>query len=269
MLLAEVEYARPESVDDAVRILSGHDNARVLAGGQSLVNVMKTRVASPDVVVDIGRLDELKRIATAADGSLEIGAGVTYSELIGSDAVRAARPLLADVAVRIADVQVRNRGTIGGNVCSNDPTNHFPPVLAAIGARMTIRSLEGERTVSADEFFEGVFMTAVAPGELLTRVGVPALQSGEADGFASVTIGKDGTGIVNVAAHVANGNARVAIGCVAATPVVVTAAADEVAVRDAVQSAGLDPPSDVHASADYRRHVAAVCAVRALQAALG
>jgi len=267
MLLAEVEYARPESVDEAVRLLSGRDNARVLAGGQSLINVMKVRVASPDVVVDIGRIRDLKGIK-AVDGSLQIGAGVTYSELVASDDVRSARPILADVAIRIADVQVRNRGTIGGNICSNDPTNHFPPVLAAVGASMTIRGLEGERTVSAEEFFEGVFMTAVAPGELLTRVTVPALQPGQGDGFAAVTIGKDGTGIVNVAASVAGGNARIAIGCVAAIPVVLTAAADEVAVRDAVESAGLDPPSDVHASADYRRHVAAICAVRALDAAL-
>jgi aerobic carbon-monoxide dehydrogenase medium subunit len=266
MLLAEVEYARPETVDEAVRLLAGHDNARVLAGGQSLVNVMKVRVASPEVVVDIGRIADLQGISTAPDGSLEIGAGTTYAELIASEEVRARRPILADVALKIADVQVRNRGTVGGNICSNDPTNHFPPVLAAIGATMTIRSAEGERTVAADDFFEGVFVTAVSPGELLTRVTVPALEGG--DGFAAVSIGKDGTGIVNVAAHVSNGNARIAIGCVAATPVVLTAAADEVAVRDAVQSADLDPPSDVHASADYRRHVAAVCAVRALNAAL-
>ena len=266
MLLAEVEYARPDSVDEAVRLLAGRDNARVIAGGQSLVNVMKTRVASPDVLVDIGRLADLKRIATAADGSLELGAGVTYSELIASEDVRRARPIIADVAIRIADMQVRNRGTLGGNICSNDPTNHYPPVLAAVGASMTIRSLEGERTVGAEEFFEGVFVTAVSPGELLTRVTVPPLEGG--DGFASVTIGRDGTGIVNVAAHVANGNARIAIGCVAATPVVLTAAADEVAVKDAVESARLDPPADVHASADYRCHVAGVCAVRALRAAL-
>jgi carbon-monoxide dehydrogenase medium subunit len=267
MLLAEVEYARPETVDEAVRLLSGRDDARVLAGGQSLINVMKVRVASPEVVVDIGRIVELRGVRRT-DAGLEIGAGTTYSDLIGSDDVHTARPLLAEVAIRIADVQVRNRGTIGGNVCSNDPTNHFPPVLAAIGASLTIRSLEGERTVGAEEFFEGVFMTAVTPGELLTHVTVPALAEGEGDGFASVTIGRDGTGIVNVAARVAGGNARIAIGCVAATPVLLTAAADEVAVRDAVESAGLDPPSDVHASADYRRHVAAVCAVRALREAL-
>jgi carbon-monoxide dehydrogenase medium subunit len=267
MLLREVEYARPDTVDEAVRLLSVRDNARVLAGGQSLINVMKVRVASPDVVVDIGRIADLKGIRQTGDG-LVVGAGVTYAELIASEGVRAVRPIVADVAIRIADVQVRNRGTIGGNICSNDPTNHFPPLLAALGASMTIRSLEGERTVGADDFFEGVFMTAVAPGELLTTVTIPPLAAGQGDGFAAVTIGKDGTGIVNVAATVKDGNARIAIGCVAATPVVLTAAADEVAVRDAVRSASLDPPSDVHASADYRRHVAAVCAVRALREAL-
>jgi carbon-monoxide dehydrogenase medium subunit len=267
MLLREVEYARPQTVDEAVRLLSSRDNARVLAGGQSLINVMKVRVASPDVVVDVGGLGELKGIRTGDGGSLEIGAMATYDEIIRSQEVKRERPILADVALRIADVQVRNRGTIGGNICSNDPTNHFPPVLAALGASMTIRSLEGERTVTADEFFEGVFVTAAAPGELLTRVTVPGLRPAQRDGFASVTVGKDGTGIVNVAASVSNGNARIAIGCVAAVPVVLTVAADEVAVRDALASAALDPPADVHASAEYRRHVAGVLAVRAVREA--
>src|ERR1041385_511222 len=110
MLLAEVDYARPETVDEAVRLLAGRDNARVLAGGQSLVNVMKVRVASPEVVVDIGRIADLKGVR-ATDAGLEIGAGTTYAELIASEDVRARRPILADVALKIADVQVRNRGT--------------------------------------------------------------------------------------------------------------------------------------------------------------
>ena len=123
---------------------------------------------------------------------------------------------------------------------------------------------EGERTVGADEFFEGVFQTAVHPGELLTKVAIPA--KGDArDGWASVTLGTEGTGIVSVAACVSGGNARLAIGCVAATPVVVTASADETAVKDAVRAADLDPPADVHASADYRRHLAEVLAARAVR----
>jgi carbon-monoxide dehydrogenase medium subunit len=277
MLLREVDYARPKSVEQAVQLLSTHDNARVLAGGQSLINVMKVRVASPDLVVDIGRLPGLREIRIAG-GTLELGATVTYSELIESDDARASRPILGEVALTIADVQVRNRGTVGGNLCSNDPTNHLPPLMVALGASMTIQGAGGERTVGAEEFFEGVFVTAAAPGELLTRVGVPVRQFGQGDGFASVAVGKDGTGIVNVAASVRLNDqieeARVVIGCVAATPVrasrmeqaLAGANADVGEIRAAAKGLGaaFDPPSDVHASADYRRHLAEVLAVRAV-----
>jgi CO/xanthine dehydrogenase FAD-binding subunit len=265
MLLRELDYARPDSVDEAVKLLAAREDARALAGGQSLVNVMKTRVAAPELVVDLNRIDALREIA-GEGGALRIGAMATYAAIVDSPEVAAARPILAQVARTIADVQVRNRGTIGGNVCSNDPTNHFPPLLAALQAEFTIRAGEGERTATADEFFEGVFATAVHPGELLTAVRGPA--KGDArDGWASATLGKDGTGIVSVAATISGGNARIAIGCVAATPVVVTASADETAAADAVKSADLDPPGDVHASADYRRHLAAVLAARAVREA--
>src|SRR5215468_8479879 len=113
----------------------------------------------------------------------------TYAQLV-SDEAAGARSILGEVAATIADVQVRNRGTIGGNVCSNDPTNHLPPLLAAIGAQFTIASQSGERTVPAEEFFVGVYLTAVGPGELLTRITIPA---GKADGFAAITLGIDGT----------------------------------------------------------------------------
>jgi aerobic carbon-monoxide dehydrogenase medium subunit len=266
MLLRELDYARPASVEEAVQLLSAREDARALAGGQSLVNVMKTRVAAPELVVDLNAIDPLRGI-TNDDGSLTIGAMTTYAAIVDSPEVAAARPILAEVARTIADVQVRNRGTIGGNICSNDPTNHFPPLLAALEAELTIRGPEGERAVSADEFFEGVYVTAVHPGELLTSVRIPA--KGDAgDGWASATLGKDGTGIVNVAASVSGGSARIAIGCVAATPVVVTASADETAVRDAVRAAELDPPADVHASADYRRHLAEVLSARAVDEAV-
>jgi len=268
MLLREVEYARPETVDEAVRLLAAHEDARPLAGGQSLINVMKTRVAAPEVVVDLNRIQELREIGVGTNGALEIGAMVTYDQLIRSPEATAARPILGDVALTIADVQVRNRGTVGGNLCSSDPTNHLPPVMAAVGATMMIRSPEAERSIPAAEFFQGVYVTAVAPGELLTKVTVPALSPGEGDGWASATLGREGTGIVSVAATVADGTARIAVGCVAAVPVVVMAAADEVEVRNAVRSAGLDPPSDVHASAAYRCHLAETLAVRAVTQAL-
>lgn len=263
MLLSEVGYARPASVDDAVRLLAENDGARPLAGGQTIVNVMKARAAAPDVLVDLADLDDLRTIAKTGDGGLELGAMATYSQVITSADVKDVRPILADVAAQIADVQVRNRGTVGGNICSNDPTNHLPPVMVAAGATMTIVGSDGEREVSAEEFFLGVYMTAVGPGELLTKVTLPA-RGGAGDGFAAITIGADGTCIVNAAATVNGGEARVALGCVSATPVLLTAAAEDEAVREAVGAAAIDPPSDVHGSADYRRHLAAVVAARAV-----
>jgi CO/xanthine dehydrogenase FAD-binding subunit len=179
---------------------------------------------------------------------------------------------------------VRNRGTIGGNVCSNDPTNHLPPLMVAVGARMTIAGAAGvgstepagsggagsagagagivEREVPAEEFFLGVYLTAVGQGELLTRIAIPA---GKKDGFAAVTLGAEGTCICSAAAT-ANGSVRVALGCVDAVPVVVTAdSADGVA--EAVRGANLMPPSDVHASSEYRTLLAEVLATRAAREA--
>ena len=265
MLLREVEYARPSSVQEAVRLLSEHDGARALAGGQTLINVMKARAASPDVLVDLNRLDELKGIDLGADGTLTLGAMATYSEIIASAEARA-RPILGDVCEQIADVQVRNRGTIGGNVCANDPTNHLPPLMVALGATMHILGANGERTVPAEEFFLGVYMTAAGPGELLTKLSVPP---GKRDGFASVPIGKDGTCIVSAAASV-NGKPRIVLGCVDAVPVLVRpSSAEPDAIREAVRGANLEPPTDVHASADYRRHLAEVLAIRAAAQAQG
>jgi carbon-monoxide dehydrogenase medium subunit len=261
MLLREVEYARPASVQEAVRLLGAHDGARALAGGQTLINVMKARAASPDVLIDLADLEELKGIELLSDGTVEIGAMTTYAEIIGSAEARA-RPILGEVCAQIADVQVRNRGTIGGNACSNDPTNHLPPLLVAVEATMTIVGQSGERTVPAEEFFLGVYMTAVGPGDLLTKISIPP---GKSDGFASVAIGTDGTCIVNVAASVDGGVPRLAIGCVDAVPVLVRPQSkEEEAVREAVRGAALTPPSDVHASADYRRHLAEVLSVRAV-----
>jgi carbon-monoxide dehydrogenase medium subunit len=266
MLLAPVEYAKPSTLEDAVRLLSAHDGARALAGGQTLTNVMKARAAAPDVLVDLNGLEELRTITRTGDGGLELGAMVTLSELIRSSEVAESRPILGEVASQIADVQVRNRGTIGGNICSNDPTNHLPPLVAALGATMTIRGADGERTVGPEDFFLGVYMTAVGPGDLLTKITIPS-SDGAGDGFASVTIGEDGTCIVNAAATVRDGQARIAVGCVAAVPLVLSSAADDAAVRQAVRDTGLDPPSDVHASADYRRSLAETVAVRAMQKA--
>ena len=262
MLLRAVEYAKPTSVAEALELLAADDGARALAGGQTLINVMKERAASPDALVDLNGIGELKGIELGADGTLTIGAMTTYTELIESAEARA-RPILGEVCAQIADVQVRNRGTFGGNLCSNDPTNHLPPLIAAIGAELTIAGRGGERTVPAGDFFLGVYMTAVAQDELLTRISIPP---GRNDGFAAVTLGIDGTCIANAAASV-NGTVRIALGCVDAVPVVVEASSAEQA-REAVRAAGLQPPADVHASSEYRAHLAEVLAERAARRAV-
>lgn len=275
MLLREVSYARPSTLEEAVSLLSEHDGARALAGGQTLVNVMKQRAASPDVLVDLQGLEELKSIGFAADESaLEIGAMVTLSRLISSSEVDVARPVLAEVGRTVADVQVRNRGTLGGNICVNDPTNHFPPLLVALGASMTILSADGERVVGAEEFFVGVYETAVGEGDLLTRISVPTRTPGSGDALAGVTLGAHGTYVANAAASVTDGVWRIALGCVAAVPVRATAVEQRLAgadvtedvARAAVEGLGatLDPPGDVHATSDYRRHLAEVSVVRAV-----
>src|SRR5205807_1910054 len=196
MLLREVGYARPGSLAEALELLRADEGARALAGGQTLINVMKARAGSPDALVDLNGLEELRGIELGADGTLELGAMTTYTEIVASSEARA-RPILGEVCAQIADVQVRNRGTIGGNICTNDPTNHLPPLLAALGARMTIAGPDGERTVDSADFFVGVYLTAVGRG------------------------------------------------------------------------AGLQPPADVHASAEYRTHLAEVLAVRAVRQAEG
>ena len=278
MLLREVEYARPATVEEAVSLLATHEGARALAGGQTLVNVMKARAAAPDVLVDLNDLDELRTIGFSAEGMLELGAMATYREVLASSEVEVARPILAEVVATIGDVQIRNRGTVGGNVCVADPTNHLPPLLVALGASFTVRGSEGERTVAAADFFLGVYMTAVGEGELLTKISVPP-SSGAGDGFAGLTIGRHGTYIANAAATVSDEGVRVALGCVDAVPVRAAAMEERLAgsdlseesVRAAAHGLGaaLDPPSDVHGSADFRRHVAEVSAVRAVQQAAG
>ncbi len=270
MLLREVSYARPRTVDDALALLAGNEGARALAGGQTLINVMKQRAASPELLVDLAALSELRTIAVSGT-TLELGAMVTLTALMRSSEVEVSRPILAEVAATVADVQVRNRGTLGGNICVNDPTNHFPPLLVALDASMTILSSGGERTVSAEEFFVGVFETAVGEGDLLTRISVPA---GRDDGMAGVTLGAHGTYIASAAASVVDGAWRIALGCVAAVPLRATAVEeqlsgvdlDETAVRAAVEGLGatLDPPSDVHASVDYRRSLAETSTIRAV-----
>jgi aerobic carbon-monoxide dehydrogenase medium subunit len=281
MLLREVEYTRAASIEHALELLAEHDDARVLAGGQTLVNVLKLRIAAPARLVDITRVVELRGVRRLSDGSLAIGAATTYAEISEAVDVWAARPVVAEVASIIADVQVRNRGTIGGNACLNLPTNHFPSVLVALGARLVVSGRAGERVVPAEEFFQSPFTTAVQTGELLTRIEIPALPAGGGDAFMAMAAGKESQSIVHVAVALRRADAveevRIAIGCVGPKPVRATAVEqalvgtqagpDDASV--AVQGLGgsLSPTSDVNATAAFKRHVAEVLVERAVLAA--
>jgi aerobic carbon-monoxide dehydrogenase medium subunit len=282
MLLESVAYTRPGSIDEALAELAANEGAALLAGGQSLLNVLKNRVASVEVLVDISRLEELRRIDLGADGALEIGACVTYDELDRSPDVRAGHSVLADVAGHIEDQQIRNRGTIGGNCCLGDPTNNLPPILIALGAAMNVQGPSGTRAVAAEDFFHAFFSTAVEQGELLRSISVPAIGAGAGVGYVSLAVGGDAKAIVRSAAWVrANGtieDARVALAVVGPRPIrhagmearLRGSPATPEALAAAAEAIGddIEPVGDAHASAEYRRAMARVVARRAVAEAI-
>ncbi len=285
MLLEQVEYVRPTSLEEALAVLAEVDGAAPLAGGQSLVNVLKNRVASVDLLVDISRLSELRSITRSPDGGLDVGACVTYDELDRSPEVREVHFTLGDVAAHIEDQQIRNKGTIGGNCCLSDPTNNLPPILVALDAVMSLRSASASRRVPAAEFFKGYFATALEPGELLVSVTVPPMPARSGAGYASLHVAADAKAMARAAAWVqldageqTIAATRVVLARMASVPVrdagvearLAGAEAGEAAVRDAcaVAAEGLRPIDDVHGSSDYRREMAKVMARRAVMQAI-
>jgi carbon-monoxide dehydrogenase medium subunit len=277
MLLAPVDYYRPDDLQGAISAL-GTPGARVLAGGQSLISILKLRAASVDLLVDISRLEELRGIDVADDGSVHIGAGVTYDEMATSDALAGVHAKLCHVAAETVDAQVRNRGTFGGNLCHNDPINNFPPYVVAIGATLHARGPDGDRDIGADEFFTGYFTNSLEPGEILTGVTLPAL-AGRGVGFQEVEIGEAAARAVAVIG-IDNGtisSAQVALGCLPVPtrlPAVEQAlvgsepTAENVAAATATAGEGIDPVGDADASPEYRIAMAPVVAKRAVMEAI-
>lgn len=282
MLLRSVDYLRPQSIDEAVQALAGQDGARVLAGGQTLINVLKHRVSTVDLLVDVSRLSDLRFIQVHADGSVELGAATTYDELDRSGELRRTQPKVSQVAAGTVDQQVRCRGTVGGNTCFNDPASNFPPLWVALGATLNVVGPDGTRAVPADEFFLGHYRVALRPGELLRSISLPALD-GAGVGYSTLQLAKDSWALARAAAYVrGNGtieDVRVVLGCVGPRPVRATAMeerlrgrpADREVVREACAAAaeGLQPASDAHASGEYRRDMACVMAGRAVNEATG
>ncbi len=260
MIPAAVEHVRPSSLAEALEALADPD-ARALAGGQSLLPVMKLRIVRPGVLVDIGRL-ELSGVHVH-ENDLRLGALTTWDEL--ESAPELERPPLAAIAEcagEIGDLQVRNRGTLGGSLAHADPASDMPAVMLALGARLVLRTAGNERSVSSEEFFLGPFTTALAPGELITEVVVPRID-GSASAYSKVEHPASGFALAGAAAQVSpDGKQRVAVTGVGAHPFLLPADTDPL---DALAEAEIY--GDRFAPVEYRRHVAGIVAIRALERA--
>jgi carbon-monoxide dehydrogenase medium subunit len=269
---APFEYERADSADAALALLAEHgDEAKLLAGGMSLLPLMKLRLAVPAVLVDVGRLRDLSYVRDAGD-HLAIGALTRHRDLETSDLLREQCGMLRAVAAEVGDNQVRHRGTIGGSVAHGDPASDLPAALLALDATFVLRGPAGERTVAAADFFTGFLETALAPDELLTEIRVP---NAGANGFSYQKFNRRAQdwAIVGALALRVDGVARVALVNMGATPLRARAVEDALrsgaSVVDAAQHAadGTEPSSDLNASAEYREELARVLTRRALDAA--
>lgn len=283
MFPAQFDYFRAASIKDAQHLLRQHPGAKLLAGGHSLIPLLKLRLTSPAAVIDIGRITELKGISTVG-GHLRIGALTTHAEIAASKTLKSECPMLAEAAAHIGDQQVRNCGTIGGNVAHADPASDLPTVLSALEARLVAVGPDGEQTITAANFFQGVMTTALGEHDILTAVEITPRKRGDGMSYAKFVHPASRYAVVGAAAvvTVAGGvctAARVSIGGLLPvatrtpavekalvggnpTPTTIAAAADRVAEH--LDGYVLE---DVFASADYRRAMAVVYVKRALTVA--
>ena len=282
---APFAYHRPATPDEALALLAEHGGeAKPLAGGQSLIPAMNFRLARPAVLVDLNRVAELGYVRAGRDG-LQIGAMTRQRAVERSDAVRSAAPLLAEAMPFIAHPQIRNRGTVGGSLAHADPAAELPAVMLALEARFRARGPQGERWIPAGEFFTGILETALGPDELLLEVVVPKSPARTGYAFAELARRRGDYALVGVAARVTLDRrgrcqaARITLFSVGDGPVLAAAAAATLdgqepspeamrAAADAAAQRDIDPPSDIHASAAYRRRLAAVLTRRALARAV-
>jgi carbon-monoxide dehydrogenase medium subunit len=275
---APFDYEVAESVEHAIELLGADDDAKLLAGGHSLIPAMKLRVARPSKLVDIGRLGDLAYVRDAGT-QLAIGALTRHKDVRDNPLLQEHCPIVSTTAGLIGDPQVRHRGTIGGSLVHGDPASDLPAVMVALGAEMTVRGAAGERTVSASDFFRGVWETAVEPGDVLTEIRVPKL--GESTGWSYLKLNRRAQdwATVGVAALVHRDNGSVAGASIAltnmgATPIRAKSTEDALASgarpADAAEhmADGTDPPSDVAASSEFRAHLARVLGRRAIDEAL-
>jgi len=275
------DYVRAKSLKDALKAMG--KSTKVIAGGHSLLPLLRFRLAQPETLVDIGQLRELKGIKRAG-GGVKIGAATTYRELLESTELKALYPLIGEVTEHIGDLQVRNAGTIGGGLAHADPAADMPPVMLVLDATFVLQSKGGKRSVAARKFFKGPFATALRPNELLTEIQLPAPAKGAGTGgaYASFEQAASGYALVGAAAliTVAKGmitRADLAFTGLADTPFLAPAAAKLVGTQGqaeliapvaAASVAGVEANDDIHATAAYRTHLGVVAARRALAQAL-
>jgi aerobic carbon-monoxide dehydrogenase medium subunit len=283
MIPAKFDYVRPDSLDEAVRALAaGSDDTKVIAGGQSLLPLLRMRLSYPDKLIDLGGLGELHGVRDAGD-ALEIGALTTHYDLTRDALIRQHCGLIAQAAATIADPAVRHRGTIGGALAHADPAGDLPAVITALDATLVARGPSGEREIKPADFFSDYLTTSLEPGEILTAVRVPKLD-GWGYRYEKFNVTAQAWAVVGVAAIARRANGHVAqarIGLTNMGSVPLRAAAAEAAAAGAEASVaslataaahadeGTSPPSDLRAAADYRRHLARVLTGRALALAAG
>ena len=284
MIPGSFSYHRPTSVADAVKLLADlGDEARPLAGGHSLVPMMKLRLATPGHLVDLHGIAGLKGIHR--DGNqVVIGAMTTQHELLGSDEIAKSLPILKEAAAQIADPQVRYRGTIGGNVANGDPGNDLPALMLTLSASYRLEGSGGAREVAASEFYQGAYFTALEPGEILTSISIPVPAAGHGHAYEKLKrkVGDYATAAAAVVLTVSGGKvASCAIGLtnLHETPLLATDAAkavigtslDAASLKKAASAAEaiMSPASDARGPVEYRKHVGGIMVVRALQRAFG
>jgi carbon-monoxide dehydrogenase medium subunit len=283
MIPASFDYKRANSIDEALNLLAQNEDAKILAGGHSLIPAMKFRLTQPSLLIDIARIKELAYIREE-DGQIRIGAATTHYQIESSELLKNICPLLPDCASHIGDVQVRNKGTIGGSVAHADPSGDWPAAMVALNADMIAVSKNGERSIKADDFFVDLLTTALGPGEILREIRINKTHGRIAQAYAKMHHPASGFAVVGVAVnlslHVDGSCERARIGITGVSSKAYRASAvesalsgaklDDQAIANAAAHAteGIDVNGDLFASADYRRHLAAVFTRRAIEAAM-
>jgi aerobic carbon-monoxide dehydrogenase medium subunit len=283
MIATEFEYLAPSSLDEAVSLLTKHgDEAKLLAGGHSLIPIMKLRLAQPKFLIDIGRLSGLADISEDS-GAISVGSLATHHAVETSELLKSKLPLLPETAAAVGDVQVRNRGTIGGSLVHADPASDLPAAALALGAELRVAGPRGQRAIKAEDFFVGLLTTAIAPDEILTEVRFPLLPAKTGAAYVKVRNKASHYAIVGVAAVVTLGGdgrcqeARIGLTGVTHKPQRASAAEsalagkalDDGVIAEAAGLAadGIKALSDIHASAEFRLHLTKVMTGRALKLA--